>query len=105
MQRSTLEWFELLSRALVWAAGMVLLLSLLGAIAIATSDNSLPAFEDLQRESRGIAAVGALGGGVAAAGVLSGLGAILRLMIVDRLERGRGSDPADPAVELDELDA
>jgi hypothetical protein len=94
VEQRTLEWFELLARALIWAAGVVLVLSIIGAIAIAGSDSSLPFFEDLQRQGRAVGAVGALGGGVAAAGVLSGLGAILRLMLDDRVERGRSRAPA-----------
>lgn len=89
MEQRTLEWFELLARALIWAAGLVLVLSIIGAISIAGSDSSLPFFEDLQRQGRAVGAVGAIGGGVAAAGVLSGLGAILRLMLDDRAERER----------------
>ena len=65
------------------------------ALTIAGSDSSLPFFEDLQRQGRAIAAVGAIGGGIAAAGILSGLGAILRLMLTDRLER-EGLGPAPP---------
>jgi hypothetical protein len=87
MERTTLDWFDLLARALIWAAGVVLVLSLIGAIAIASSNDALPLAEDLQRQGRGIAAVAAFGGGLAAAGVLSGLGAILRLMLIDRIER------------------
>ncbi len=96
MEQRTLEWFELLARALIWAAGVVLVLSIIGAISIAGSDSSLPFFEDLQRQGRAVGAVGAIGGGVAAAGVLSGLGAILRLMLDDRAERerARGSGAA-----------
>jgi hypothetical protein len=93
VERSTLEWFDLLARALIWAAGAVLLLSIIGAIAIAGSDSSLPFFEDLQRQGRAVGAVGAIGGGVAAAGVLSGLGAILRLMLDERAERERAHGP------------
>lgn len=87
MERTTLEWLDLLAKALIWAAGAVLLLSLIGAIAIASSDDALPVAENVQRQGRGIAAVAAFGGGLAAAGVLSGLGAILRLMVIDRIER------------------
>jgi hypothetical protein len=87
MERTTLDWFDLLARALIWAAGVVLVLSLIGAIAIASSNDALPLAEDLQRQGRGIAAVAAFGGGLAAAGVLSGLGAILRLMLIDRIDR------------------
>jgi hypothetical protein len=99
VERATLEWFELLARALIWAAGIVLVLAVIGSIAVVTSNTSLPFFEDLQRESRGIAAIGALAGGVAAAGALSGLGAILRLMVVDRLERLGDGSAAIPETE------
>jgi hypothetical protein len=79
--------FDLLARALIWAAAVVLILSVISAIAISTSDNSLPFFEDLQRESRGIAAIATFAAGIAAAGVLSGLGAILQLLLLDRAPR------------------
>ncbi len=87
MERTTLDWFDLLAKALIWAAGVVLLLSLIGAIAIASSDDALPVAENVQRQGRGIAAVAAFGGGLFAAGVLAGFGAILRLMLIDRIER------------------
>ena len=87
MQRRTLEWLETLAKALFGAAFVVLVLSLMGAAAIAGSDTALPLLEDVQREGRTIAALGALGGGIAAAGVLSGLGAIVALLVADRLER------------------
>ena len=99
MEQRTLEWFELLARALIWAAGVVLVLSIIGAISIAGSDSSLPFFEDLQRQGRAVGAVGAVGGGVAAAGVLSGLGAILRLMLDDRAERERAHGPGAASPE------
>jgi hypothetical protein len=79
--------FDLLARALIWAAALVLALSVICAIAISTSDNSLPFLEDLQRESRGIAAIATFAAGIAAAGVLSGLGAILHLLLLDRAEQ------------------
>ena len=81
MDRSTAEWFEFLARALLWSALVVLILSIVGTIQIATSDNALPFFEQVQRESRGLAAIGTLAAGVTAAGVLSGLGAILRVLL------------------------
>lgn len=84
MDQRTAARFDLLSRGLMLSAGVVLTLSLISAIAISTSDNTLPFFEDLQRESRGIAAIATFGGGLAAAGVLAGLGAILHLMLLDR---------------------
>lgn len=97
MQRRTLEWLETLAKALYGAALVVLVLSLVGAAGIAGSDSALPLLEDVQREGRTIAALGALGGGIAAAGVLSGLGAILALLVADRLERTPAADaPATP---------
>ena len=39
----------------------------------------------VERQGRGVAALASLGGGVAAAGVLAGTGAILRLLVSDRL--------------------
>ena len=108
MQPRTLEWLEILARALFWAAAAVLVLSFVAAVGIVGSDSALPGFEDVQREGRTIAAIAALGGGIAAAGVLSGLGGILSLLVADRIERlgpaatttaaeapGPGSDPAD----------
>lgn len=87
MSRSTLEWYELLARGLVWAAGIVLLLSIIGAIMIAGSDSALPGFEDVERQGRGVAALASLGGGLTAAGILGGLGAILRMLVFDRLQK------------------
>jgi hypothetical protein len=80
----TVEWLRLLGKALVWAAGVVLVLSVIGAIQIATSETEIPIFGEIQEQNRGIAALGALGGGITAAGVLAGLGAILRLMLEAR---------------------
>lgn len=85
MSRSTLEWYELLARGLIWAAGIVFLLALIGTVVIAGSDNSLPLLEDVERQGRGIAALASLGGGLTASGLLGGLGAILRLQVADRL--------------------
>jgi hypothetical protein len=105
MQRATLEWYETLGRALIWGAGLVLLLSVIGAIAVVSSESSLPLSEDVQREGRGFAAIAGLGAGFAAAGILSGVGAILRLMVAERLERlpaeeaeaAETDDEGDPA--------
>lgn len=98
MNRSTLEWYEQLARGLVWAAGVVLVLAVIGAILIAGSDEALPLFEDVERQGRGVAALASLAWGVTAAGVLAGLGAILRLLVTDRLERlGPAPEPAEPA--------
>jgi hypothetical protein len=84
----TLDWLDILGRALMWAAVIVLAFSVLGAITIGSSQSSLPLIEDVQRENRGTIALFALGGGIASAGVLAGLGAITRLLVADRRDRG-----------------
>jgi len=93
MQRATLEWYELLARSLLWVAGIVLLLSIIGAIVIGSTSTSVPLLEDIQSQSRGAAAIAMLGGGLTAAGLLAGLGAILRILTIGKLEGlGGGSD-------------
>ena len=57
------------------------MLSVIGAIQIATSDSSLGISPDFERQSRGVVVLGALGGGITAAGVLAGLGAILQVLL------------------------
>jgi hypothetical protein len=90
MDERTLEWLEILARALLWGAVAVLALAVIGAIAIASTDTAVfRGAEDHQREGRGIAAIGAFGAGLAAAGVLAGLGALLRIKIAEYRERGR----------------
>jgi hypothetical protein len=84
MDQRTEEWIRLLARSLLWAAGVVLLLSVIGAIQIATAENEIPIFTELQEESRTVATVGALGAGITAAGLLAGLGAILRILLEGR---------------------
>lgn len=93
MDRRTVEWFEFLSRALLWAGVLVLALSVIGALQVATSDSAVPFFEQVQRESRALAAIGILAAGVTAAGVLTGLGAVLRLLLVQAGGDGEQGDP------------
>lgn len=108
MNRATLEWYELLARSLMWIAGIVLLLSAVAAVVVAGSDNTVPVVQDIVQQSRGLAALAALGGGLAAAGLLAGIGAILRLMVVERLEKlapepAKGDDePAPEQLALSE---
>jgi hypothetical protein len=83
----TLGLLDTLGRGLLWAAVAVLGLSVIGAIAILTSDNAVFLDEDIQRQGRGILAIGTFGGGLAAAGVLAGLGALLRLRVAEHRER------------------
>jgi hypothetical protein len=86
----TLEWLELLARALGWAAALGVALGVILAIAIATTDTTALGFEDIQREGRGIAAVAALGIGIGGAGILAGLGGVLRLLVeAERRDRNR----------------
>jgi len=104
MNRATLEWYELLARSLTWVAGIVLLLSVVAAIVVAGSENAAPILEDLEKQGRGVAALGALAGGLTAAGLLAAAGAILRLLVTERLERlgpaaGSGSDPEQLALD------
>ena len=84
MSEQALEWFDTLGRALLWAAVAVLGLAMIAAIAIATSESSIPGFDELTRENRGVVAVAAFGGGLTAAGILAGLGALLRLEVADQ---------------------
>lgn len=87
MSRTALEWYELLARSLIWVAGIVLVLAAVAAVVIAGSDNSVPLFEELESQSRGVAALTALGGGLGISGLLAAAGAILRLLVTERLER------------------
>ena len=87
MDARTLDWLDTLGRGLMWAAVAVLGLSLIGAVAILTTDSVVGLFEDVQRQGRAILAVGAFGGGLTASGVLAGLGAIIRLKVAERRER------------------
>lgn len=88
MDPRTLGLIDTLGRALLWAAVAVLGLSVIGALAILTSDNAVFVDETIQRQGRGILAVGAFGGGLAAAGVLAGLGALIRLKVAEHRSRG-----------------
>ena len=87
MDGRTLDWIDTLGRTLLWSAVTVLGLSIIGAIAILTTDSVVGLFEDVQRQGRAILAVGAFGGGLTASGLLAGLGAIIRLEVAERRER------------------
>ena len=104
MDERTLEWLQLLARALIWAAALVLALSVIGAIQIATSESGTGIFTDFEQQSRGIAAVAALGAGVSAAGILAGLGAILLVVLAGRqggAGRDRGAGRQEGATDRD----
>ncbi len=87
MEPRTHELLLTLAKTLVWAALVVLVLTFLGVVQVLAAD-SLPVFEDFQEQSRGAVAIAALGGGITAAGILAGLGGILRRML-------EGPPPAD----------
>lgn len=107
MDRNTLEWYDLLARGLLWIAGIVLLLAIVAAVVVAGSDNAVGFAPEAEEQGRGFVALASLGGGAAAAGLLAGLGAILRLLVADRLsalpprEPQRGEDDDLPSVEVE----
>lgn len=106
MDRNTLEWYDLLARGLLWIAGIVLLLAIVAAVVVAGSDNAVGFAPEAEEQGRGFVALASLGGGAAAAGLLAGLGAILRLLVADRLsalpprEPQRDEDDDVPPVEV-----
>lgn len=84
MDQRTLNWLDLLGRALLWGAVAVLGLAFIASVAIVTSD-SIGLFQDnVERQGRGIVAIGAFSSGLAAAGVMAGLGALVRLKVAER---------------------
>lgn len=98
MNRPTLEWYEQMSRSLVWAGAVVLLLAVVAAIIIAGSDSAAGILgEEVERQGRGVFALASLGGGLTCAGLLAGVGAILRLLVSERLEKlGPAPEAAPP---------
>jgi hypothetical protein len=80
----TLDWLDILGRGLLWGAVAVLGLSVIGVIAILTTDSVVGLFEDVQSRERAILAVGAVAAGLTSSGVLAGLGAIIRLEVAER---------------------
>ena len=88
-----MESLELLARALMAGAVAVLILGVLGAVLVAGSESSVPGLDQVQRENRGALAVAALASGIVAAGVLSGLGAILSVLLANRRDRLRDDGP------------
>jgi hypothetical protein len=84
VDENTLEWLDLLGKGLFWAGLAVLVLSVIGAVAIGSSSSSLPLIGELQQENRGTLAVGALIVGFASAGLLAGMGALVRLQVAAR---------------------
>jgi hypothetical protein len=90
MSEQELARYDLIGRTLIWLAAAVFVLSVIGALVIATSDTTIPFAEDAERQGRGIFALASIGGGIAAGGVLAGLGAIVSLLVANRRERDEG---------------
>jgi hypothetical protein len=90
MDPRILAWFDTLARLLLWGAATVLALAVIGAIGIASSESSIPGFDEITRENRGVVAVFALGAGLTSAGVLAGLGGLLRLKVAETRDRLSG---------------
>lgn len=91
----SMDSLELLARALMAGAVAVIILGVLGAVMIAGSESSVPGLDEVQRENRGALAVAAVAGGIVAAGVLAGLGGILRLLVAERRERLTTAEDAE----------
>ncbi len=92
MDERTLGLLDSLGRALLWGAVAVVGLAVISAIAIAGSQSTIPGLDEIQRENRGVFAVIALGSGITGAGLLAGLGAVVRLLVAgrrDALEQGK----------------
>ena len=81
MDENTLEWLDILGKGLMFLAATILVFSVIGAIGIGSSSSTLPLVGELQQENRGTLALFTLGAGITAAGVLAGLGAIVRLLV------------------------
>jgi hypothetical protein len=92
----TLGRLELLGFVLLMASAAVLLLTLGGALLVASSETQLPGVDELQRESRGPVALLLLAAGIAGAGMLAGIGGILRLLVAQARERAGHRDSAAP---------
>ena len=86
MDERTLGLLDSLGRALLWGAVAVVGLGVISAIAIAGSQSTIPGIDEIQRENRGVFAVIALGSGITGAGLLAGLGAVVRLLVAARRE-------------------
>jgi hypothetical protein len=73
----------------MWGAVAVIGLAVVAAIAIAGSESAIPGLDEIQRQNRGVVSLLTFGGGIAAGGVLAGLGGIIRLLVADRREASR----------------
>ena len=90
MDENTLEWLDILGRGLMFAAAAVLVLGVIGAVAIGSSSSSVELIGQFQQQNRGTIAAATLGIGITSAGVLAGLGAVVRLLVAQRRESHKG---------------
>ena len=81
MDPDTVRRLSTLVKLLFAAAALVMVLGAIAAVTVSSAQSSLPGFEEIERESRGPIALGALAAGIAGAGVLAGLGGILRVLL------------------------
>ncbi len=81
VDENTLEWLDILGKGLMFVAAAMLLLGVIGAVAVATSSSDIELVGQFQQQNRGTFAAGVLGAGITSAGVLAGLGAIVRLLV------------------------
>ena len=81
MNERTLDLLDTLGRVLLWGAIAVIILGIISAIAIATSESAIPGLDELQRENRGIVSLVSLRPGSPARGCSPALAAILRLLV------------------------
>lgn len=84
MDQRTLAWLDTLGRALLWGAVAVLGLTFIASISIVTSESIGFLQENVERQGRGIVAIAAFAGGLTAAGMMAGLGALVRLNVAER---------------------
>lgn len=89
MEVRTLDLYDTLARGLMWGAVAVLGLAVIAAIAIAGSETAIPGLDEIQRQNRGVVAIGVFGTGLTGAGLLAGVGALLRLKVAEA-RRGQG---------------
>jgi hypothetical protein len=87
MDDSTLKRLDLLGKGLFLAAIAVVVLSVIGAVVIATSSTRVFLVGRLQQQNRDYVAAAALIAGFISSGLLLGLGALVRLQVAAIRER------------------
>jgi hypothetical protein len=75
---------ELLANVLFATAALILVLSPVAALALANSAETLGIFEAFEHQSRDLAALAAFGVGLMGAGLVAGVGGILKALVSQR---------------------